>query len=406
MKMQVCIVGGGFSGLTLGYFLVKKGLSVEIYEKHRWGGLLHTRVIERSEGFIYVEEAANGLLNSEDVEEMFKDLGVNFAKSSPSSRKRFIYVDGKLSRWPLGVLASFKFLGFLLLFFICKNRVKPKKMETIQEWCLRVLNKDILDKLVAPALQGVYAGDPQLLSASLILESLFSSHQKDKTSRGTVAPEKGLGQLVLALRDFLKEKGTQFYEQEYSLEFHHQPRDKAVVFAGSLAEFNQFSKFKLEQEMLSLVRVDLAFRKSSIPGFGVLFPRSSGVRALGVLANTKIFSRPKEIPHESWIYGGALDSKVLALNERELIELALQDRQKLLGITEEPLETQVISWKDVLPHYSIAFERSLLEIQDFVCECSGKGIYFSGNFWGDLGLAKILKRNRKLSQLIFERINP
>ncbi|MCB0412332.1 MAG: NAD(P)/FAD-dependent oxidoreductase, partial [Bdellovibrionales bacterium] len=70
---KIRIVGAGFSGLTLAYFLRKKGIEVEIFEKENQpGGLLHTHRLP--EGL--VETAANGLLSCELLSTMCEDLGV------------------------------------------------------------------------------------------------------------------------------------------------------------------------------------------------------------------------------------------------------------------------------------------------------------------------------------------
>src|SRR4051812_5904277 len=78
--MKVSIVGAGFSGLTLAYFLVKRGVHVEVFEKeNRVGGLLHTH---RSEVGL-IETAANGVWNTALCEQMFDDIGLTLAERKP-----------------------------------------------------------------------------------------------------------------------------------------------------------------------------------------------------------------------------------------------------------------------------------------------------------------------------------
>lgn len=44
--MHACIVGGGIAGLYCAWLLIKKGYTVQIFEKDRWGGRIMTETIE------------------------------------------------------------------------------------------------------------------------------------------------------------------------------------------------------------------------------------------------------------------------------------------------------------------------------------------------------------------------
>src|SRR3990167_1462452 len=102
---RVHIIGGGFSGLSVAYFLSRVGIPVEVFEKsERVGGLISTRVLDWG----MVETAANGLLNSPTVEELFADLGLQKAERPAVGQARFIY-RGKARRWPLSILETFQF---------------------------------------------------------------------------------------------------------------------------------------------------------------------------------------------------------------------------------------------------------------------------------------------------------
>src|SRR5262245_51892771 len=93
----ITVVGAGFSGLTTAYFLTKQNLKARIIEKtDRAGGLIKT--VHTQHGLI--ETAANGLLNSRQLEAMCADIAAPLIPTRSEGRKRFIF-RGKPKQVPL-----------------------------------------------------------------------------------------------------------------------------------------------------------------------------------------------------------------------------------------------------------------------------------------------------------------
>jgi protoporphyrinogen oxidase len=204
----ITVVGAGFSGLVTAYLLTKAGREVRVVEKKsRAGGLIRT--IHTEHGL--VETAANGILNSARVEAMCADIGVPLLQTKRDARKRFIF-RGKPRQLPLNPLEVLR-----IPFGVTANatRLRPRPCETISEWGRRVAGKGATDYLLAPALGGIYAGDPERLSASLIFGSaklpahLQTYRPAKAKTRGTVAPPQGMQQLIDGLRDYLESRGVE-----------------------------------------------------------------------------------------------------------------------------------------------------------------------------------------------------
>ncbi len=110
--MRVAIIGGGISGLAVGFELLSKGFSLDnlvILEKQeRAGGNLTT---EKVDGFV-IERGPNGFLdNAPATLELIKRVGLKdrLLKSNETSAIRYIYRAGKLRtlpNGPLGLLSS------------------------------------------------------------------------------------------------------------------------------------------------------------------------------------------------------------------------------------------------------------------------------------------------------------
>ncbi len=388
----VKVVGAGFSGLVTAYYLVKHGVKVTVVEKSsRPGGLIQTVHTEHG----IVETAANGILNSAKLESMAAEIGVPLQPTRREGRKRFIF-RGRPRQLPLTPLDVLN-----LAFHLARNAAgfRPRQFETVAEWGRRVIGKGATDYLLAPALGGIYAGDPDRLSASLIFgaaklpDHLHTNRPEHAKLRGTVAPARGMQQLIDGLYDYLKRKGVEFL-------FNHQERAEAneptVVCLSAQAASEYLAEVASEVaqalrgiEMLSLVTATCFFAPDAakLKGFGCLFPRNAGFRARGVLFNDCIFEGRGPARSETWIFGGALDPDVLKLSDQEFAELIAHERAEFYSRHEEPLAVHVTCRPSALPHYSIELEEILTTLP-----APPAHIALAGNYLGRIGLAKLIER--------------
>jgi oxygen-dependent protoporphyrinogen oxidase len=389
----ITVAGAGFSGLTTAYFLTKQGFKVRIIEKSdRPGGLIRT--IRTEHGL--VETAANGLLSSARAEAMCADIGVPLITTRREGRRRFIY-RGRPKQVPLTIADLLTVTGRVALNVA---RFSPRPFESIGEWSRRVLGGGATDYLLAPALGGIYAGDPDQLSASLIFgkaklpEHLNTTKPVKGNLHGTVAPLDGMHQLIDGLVDFLKQNGVEF------LLNHDEPApaDRPTIVCLSASAAAKFLEgiapvlsYALSQiKMLSLATVTCFYPQDAaqLRGFGCLFPRDQGFRARGVLFNDFIFEGRGPAHAESWIFGGALDADVVSLSDEEFAQTIAAERERFYGRRDEALEIRVTRWPKALPHYTIELERMLTTLPP-----PPPNIHLVGNYLGRIGLAKILERS-------------
>src|SRR5260370_34113210 len=324
MVQIITVVGAGFSGITTAYFLTKQNFKVRIIEKaDRPGGLITT--IRTQHGL--VETAANGLLNSARLEAMCADIGVPLLPARREARKRFIY-RGRPRQLPLKI-ADLLSLGFR--FFTHAINLRPRQFETIADWGRRVLGRGATDYLLTPALGGIYAGDPARLSASLIFgQAELPDHlQTTRPARaklyGTVAPPRGMQQLIDGLRNYLQNAGAEFL---FNHDARIKPDEPAIVCTAARAAAEcladvgpQLSECLRQIEMMPVVTATFQYDPSAarLKGFGCLFPRNEGFRARGVLFNECIFEGRGPAHSETWILGGALDPDIVKLSDQDII---------------------------------------------------------------------------------------
>src|SRR5262252_8162367 len=363
-KTTINVVGAGFSGLTTAYFLTKKKFQVRIVDKaDRPGGLIKTFRTEHG----LVETAANGLLASARVEAMCADIGVPLLTTREEGRKRFIY-RGKPKQLPL-TLANMVALSAHVA--VNATRLRPRPFETVAEWGRRVLGQGATDYLLIPALGGIYAGDPERLSASLIFgkavlpDHLSTTRPIKGKLRGTVAPPQGMQQLIDGLRNYLAQAGVELLFQ------HDQRPDETeptivCLSASAAAEHLQSIATELSRalqkiEMLSLATVTCFYPQDAaqLKGFGCLFPHNQGFRARGVLFNDFIFAGRGPAHAETWIFGGALDAEAVNLTDEEFGQTIAAERVRFYGRRDEALDLRVTRWPSAIPHYTIALEKIL-----------------------------------------------
>ena len=385
------VIGAGFSGLVAAYELVRRGHEVTVYEKQaEVGGLIHTL---KNQGAL-VETAANGVLNSVAFEQLCGDLDIQLVATQKQSKKRFIFRNKKPRRWPLGIKSTMKLLwGF-------SKVKKPNPNETIADWGRRNFDQEAVDYLLSPALQGIYAGNVEQMSASLILNRFFLRVRKLQPSRrGLVSPQDGMGQLMRALRDWLIKHGAEFHlSHSISAEDVTKENLSRTLIATNAADAAELLKSAYPREseiikkieMLPLVRATLFFKEErKLKGFGCLFPKDEKFNSLGALFDDSIFDRSNSGTVESWILGGAMDRSIHQLSDAQILQKIAEDRNRLLKTYDQPYHAVITRWPTALPHYTTQLEDYMNELSPMVHS------HLLGNYLGRIGLSQILEQTQK-----------
>lgn len=413
---KVIVVGSGFSGMSLAYFLQQKGCAVTILEKkEKVGGMISTR--QATYGLC--ESAANGFLNTAKVERFLQAIQADYIGSSEDSKKRYIYRD-KPRRWPFFFLETLQLI-WKLLFFLPKKKINKMAVprESVVGWADQNFTSAFADYLLAPALQGIYAGDINTLSASLIINPLLAGKKEKKLSESSLlSAPLGMQSLMQHLEKDLREKGVIFQmNTDWSpmMVYDHlviatSACDAEKILSQITTEEAKFNADLLNKvEMIPILTATCFFKlpPQEYEGFGILFPRAEKIRALGVLLNNIIFNRSlasnksmegredsSRAHSETWIFGGALDRDILSLSDEQIKSVILQDRARVFSVPQELLDCQITRWPRGLPHYTIEHEKHLSQLKRM------KNISLHGNYMGSIGLSRILEKSEQLAEKI------
>ncbi len=395
--MKVKIIGAGISGLLTAYYAVQRGFTVEIFEKSPTpGGKIRT--VLGTHGMM--ETAANALLSDAEVEDVAQKIGLKLIAKKSTARRRYIYSQGKLSRWPLGFFSSLKLIGFLLKIRLFRKSVEPRAEETLREWSWRILNRSIEEQLLSPACQGIFGVGAGDLSASLIFNYFFPTVKRPRGKlSGSVAPENGMGEWITALEKYLKSQGVKF---QFATSFDSKNSKEVLLICTDMPSAQNILEslgddraHLLKTTQVSLLSFNAFYKKkptSQKEGFGVLFAKNQGVRPLGVLFNASIFAgRAKPPAHsETWIFGEAT-TDLTQKPDSEILSVLQLTREKIWQDSETPVEWRANRWPEAIPLYGVELEKNLAQLAPLK-----NNIGLMGNYLGEIGLSRLFHRAKSL----------
>jgi len=198
LKLKVCIVGGGITGLTAGYELVKKGHKVTIFEKEEnYGGLVDTCTINGEK----LERCYHHIFTSDnEIISLIHDLGLeNELKWYEPSNS--IYINELIHPFTTPVdLLKFKELSLMdrvrmglmvLRAGFIRNWQEMEHM-TAKEWIIKNAGKTVYDKVWGPLLYSKFDIDAKDISAVWI----WNKFKLRGTTRG-----KNIGREMLGYMD-------------------------------------------------------------------------------------------------------------------------------------------------------------------------------------------------------------
>lgn len=441
MSKSVCIIGGGISGLGTAYRLKKQGVEVVLLEKNSTvGGNIKT---ELTDGFL-IEHGPNSMLASEHLFELVSELGLTpeIAYANRSAKKRYILKNNGLQALPVKIASLFgnrSFSARAKLRLLKEPFIKSKAAddESISDFFARRLGREIVDYAVDPFISGIFAGNPDELSiksafpklfeleknyGSLLKGAIFSpKEKKSKTPKNvsrTVSFKNGMQTLTDKLFDKLGEsvklnaEALEIKKTEngkYSLQTNDEKInaksfDAIVISTPSPIAARLLKNFDVElsQKLADIYHppvavVFTAFKKENVrfdlDGFGFLIPKLEQRKILGSLWNSVIFENraPENFHLLTTFIGGARNAELFEQSEDDLIKIALDELNSILGLSGEPLFARVKKWEKAIPQYNIGYEKIIESIGNF--KRQNAGIFFCSNFYRGISVSDCIKNS-------------
>jgi oxygen-dependent protoporphyrinogen oxidase len=430
-SVPAVVVGAGISGLVCAYALHKVGVDAQVLEASpRAGGVIASEV---RDGFL-LELGPQSFSGTTVLRSLCTELGIEDQLiQAPARAPRYVLIDGALRAVPLNPAAM---LTSSLLSAKTKWRIArdafgtthaPEQDESIAAFVRRKFGEEPLDRLVAPFVSGIYAGDPERIS----LRAAFPQVYEAENSAGSIIrgmmraakPRKGPRErptllsfrngnetLVHALTQKMGPRlrlnaevlGIAMRREaesvRFELRFREAGSDQVVVperlvlatpanVAGALLrDVNAaFEPVLGGIEYAPVAVVSLGYRRQdvghSLDGFGFLVPRSSGLRVLGSVWNSSLFPERAPAGHVllTSFVGGATDPDAAKLSSDELAALVHREVAPILQIRAAPVFSHVQVYWRALPQYNIGHGERLMVLERL--RGGLPGMFLVGNYF-------------------------
>lgn len=449
--MTVAVLGGGITGLTAAWKLTEAGHAVRLFEAApRLGGTVQT---EAAGGWT-VEGGPNSFQeDSGEIRTWLEALGLGGERieAAPAARNRYMAMRGRLVALPssAGKLLSTALLSprgklAVLLELARRRRIRTDDL-SVGDFVREHFGNEVLERVVQPFVSGIYAGDPERLSARHAFARLWEAEKNTgsliragaararrrrelglASSPALVSFRRGLQALPVALAAQLPSESIALNAAVHSVEAAPDARWLVRWGATEGARTQEFdavvcalpaqglSRLEIgsrgttplsllgEIEHPPVASVFVGFRREQVrhplDGFGVLVPATEKRSILGVLFSSSLFPERAPAGHVALTVfaGGALQPEVARLEHGALLERVLGDLRSLLGTEGEPAFVRQTLWPGAIPQYTLGFGRMLEAMAE--CERNHPGLFIGGSVRDGISLPDCMRSGVSLAE--------
>lgn len=462
---RIVVIGAGISGLAAAWTAAgrarKAGLDSEVIvleRDPRVGGKARTGT---ADGFL-VEAGPTGFMGGDTaLDQLIDEAGLAGERipANQAAARRFVVRGGRLRELkphPIrfltsGVLGPLGVLRLLAEPFVARRRSEAD--ETVWQFARRRIGSQAADRLIAPMVLGVFAGDAKRLSLPAAFPRLAALEQEHGSlvrgmirrrrqqggspngapQGGPAGPGGGLHSFrtgMSALPVALAERGAFQVRCGVSVEaiVPDPARGWSVLCDDSHATLNAdvvilagepFAMAELVRQPCPIVAreldaiscppvtvVALGFDRSEATpdGFGFLVPRQEGFRILGCLYDSCLFGG--RAPDGRFLVramlGGAVDPEAGSLPDDELVSTVRGDLERLLGLHTEPRFRQIVRWPRAIPQYELGHLERVGRIQAELDQ--RQGLIMAGNALHGIAFGKAATAGVKAGELAVQRL--
>lgn len=433
------VLGGGISGLSAGYYLLKKFQQpTAIFEaSNRVGGWIRTEK-HLDKGFKF-EVGPRTIrpkgLQGANTLEMIEDLEIplqGIKSSHVAAKNRMIYAKGNLCMLPNslgGALRTIPPFSQPLIMAIWNDlKAGAKKIkygdESIYDFVRRRFGCEIADYAISPMICGICAGDAKEISVRFLMNDLFEKEQKyggvikgifmnslnkrKNTSEITASNkeshlytkakkekwsiytlEDGMEALPNRLSEYLKSnnaevylsseckdivfgKGARLTINEQEIETNHVISTiPSYQIAACLKNQHPGLAGQLQEiPYVDVAVINLQYSDSDLlqqPAFGFLVPPAEKRPILGVIFDS-CCSDMQDNTVLTVMMGGKWFNQYFGTNpsQKDLLDIALQEIQKIIGIKEQPKTSRVHILRKCIPQYNIGHKQRVEDIRRYI----------------------------------------
>jgi oxygen-dependent protoporphyrinogen oxidase len=463
MMKKIAVIGAGVSGLSAAYRLnqLDPSLEVTVFERaSQIGGVIATK---HREGFMVEQAADNFITTLPDAVDLCDQLGLadDLIRPQQTCRQACVLSHGRLEPIPPGFIVMapsriWPFLSSRILslsgklraaaeFFVRKRTENGD--ESMESFVCRRFGREMFERLVQPLIGGIYTADPRMLSLSATMPRFIQMEQQyGSVIRGALKLRKrgeckeggarysqfmtlrgGMSRLieslaaklpmgsvlsetqVLALRPS-GDRGWLLRVHGKSSEWRHvdgvimaTPAHISAKLLGSIDK-------RLAEELqgigyASCAVVSLGYRKEQIgvpmDTFGFVVPLVE--KRLILSCSYSSVKYEQRAPDNSILLrvfiGGACQSNLMHLSEKQLTELAVRELADLMKIRGEPMMSAVKRHIRSMPQYHLGHLERVAAIESNLL--IWRGLQLAGSGLHGVGVPNCIRSGRTAAERLF-----
>jgi len=437
----VAVIGGGLAGLTAAHAVRAEGHEVQVLESgSEAGGVIRS---VREGGFLADLGPNSMMVPPPLVMSLFADLNLMAERvdANPLARRRYVVRNGRPCAVPGSPLSL---LTTPLLSFGAKLRLvtepfrrvpPPATEESLSELVRRRLGQEVVDYLLNPVAAGVYAGDPDHLSAAHAMPSIGAlearygslvgggikmmkgrNHSSGEPEGRLFSFRDGMAAIPRALARRLgpalrlnarvtriAAAGTGWSVTSTGSSGNVTRHVDAVICAAPTHVFPQVEfvgEAEAQWEALAGVRyapvavVVSGFARGDVEhpldGFGVLVPEVERGQTLGTLFSSTLFPgrAPDGFVTLTTFLGGERQPDIARSSEATIAAEADADLQRLLGARGTPAFRRVEKYARAIPQYEVGYGR-IREAGDML-ERANPGFVLAGSHRNGVAISDVM----------------
>lgn len=459
---RIVIIGGGISGLATAFAVERlaasRGIELEtvlVEKEKRLGGKIWSI---KDDGYL-CEWGPNGFLDNKPMTlELCNRLGISekLARSDDNARKRFIYSDSELHRLPENGPA---FLRSNLISWPGKLRIAkeffvPRREddsdETLAEFGRRRLGPEALDKLIAPMVSGIFAGNPETMSLKSCFPRIYQLEQEyggllramvklakqkkaERKAGKAVASAAGPGGTLTSFVDGIQELtdstaetlsgkirsgsaavAIEKKEDAYEIKLENGETIDANVVVAAVPAYQLAGMVREMSVVLADILNAILYAPMNVVcfgyerekighdlnGFGYLIPKKEGCSILGTLWDSSIF--PNRAPEGHVLLrsmmGGATNPTAIDLSDRHVQDYVMADLHEIMGIDAEPDFIRIFRHRNAIPQYTVGHGQRLLALEEGIHQFPG--FFFTGNAFFGIGLNDCVQASNRTAEKV------
>jgi oxygen-dependent protoporphyrinogen oxidase len=467
---RVVVIGGGISGLSAAYRLAQAAAAFErevmVFEAaDRLGGVIRT---EQWDGVVLEGGPDSFLLRKPHALELCQALGLDdqLIGTRPDIKGSYIFHRGRFYDIPAGMQAGIptdfapivhsRLLSWGQKLRLLGDLVLPRQAFDDDIGLGRLLRyrfgNGLVDRLIAPLLAGIYAGDidqlstamtvPQLLQYQKRSHSLIREAWRSRQSAAAPVPEAikrfsgpfatvvtGLNTLIDRLAAAIEQQGgvirvgspVDAVSADSDGRFQVYLQDGTRVRADELvmavpayqaARILRFLPDDLRERFQSIAYADLAviaavYRPAafsrSLDKTGFLVPKIEG---LGMTAVTWVQSKwqyPKASP---WVpirafYGRAGEVGLLEQSDEQLVARFQREIAYIMGVTDSPEHLRVFRIPQAIPQYTVGHGQRIQAMREALK--AWPRLKVIGSYWDGVGIPDCVRRGQDAADAVVKR---